>query len=367
MKLLFCLFDGGGNLPPQLKVARTLQRRGAVVHTGVRDKAAQAGLTFEPFVGVPPFSPVDQRPLPVMMVDFARVAGDRRIGACALDAARHHGVDAVIVDMVFAAAVAEVLGSEFPTVVFVHCFYRAVQDMAAGPLGWSLRARGIRPLAAEHTTALQVVSARADLDPVRGQPPVRHVGVVWQGTPRAASPQPTPRILISLSTCAFAGQRRMLQHILDAIATMTVEAVVTVGPAVDDRGLRVPANAAMHAWLDHDEVLATASLVIGHGGHSTTMRALSFGVPVIVIPANPLIDQKGVGQAIARAGAGITLPKHAGPQRIRRAVETVLHTAGYRGAAATLGEQIRRADGAELAADAITEYVGTATVTPERR
>ena len=53
---------------------------------------------------------------------------------------------------------------------------------------------------------------------MRGEPPVRHTGVVWQGVPSAAVPAPIPRILVSLSTCAFAGQRRMLQNILDAIA-----------------------------------------------------------------------------------------------------------------------------------------------------
>ena len=88
---------------------------------------------------------------------------------------------------------------------------------------------------------------------------------------------------------------------------------MTVGPGIDAAGLRVPQNASMHAWLDHDEVLATASLVVGHGGHSTAMRALSFGVPQVVMPANPLIDQKSVGAALERVGAGILLPKHAKP------------------------------------------------------
>ena len=149
----------------------------------------------------------------------------------------------------------------------------------------------------------------------------------------------------------------MLQNILDAIAPLAVEVTVTVGPAIEASGLRVPKNASMHAWLDHDDVLATASLVIGHGGHSTAMRALSFGVPLIVMPANPMIDQKGVGAALERVGAGILLPKHARPQRIRSAVQTVLHDATYREAAGRLGEQIRQRDGADVAADAIGEFV----------
>ena len=148
------------------------------------------------------------------MADFARVAADRRLGQCAVEAARRHRVDAVVVDMILVGGIPEIVSSGIPTVVFVHCFYRGVQDMAAGPLGWFLRLRGIDPLGAESAATLQIVAARGDLDPVRGAPPARHTGVVWQGVPSAAAPAPVPRILVSLSTCAFAGQRRMLQNIL---------------------------------------------------------------------------------------------------------------------------------------------------------
>jgi UDP:flavonoid glycosyltransferase YjiC (YdhE family) len=361
MKILFAVVDGGGNIPPQLAVARALAARGVQVHvlghSGIRERVQAAGLSFESFTGERHFDPTIQRSLPAIMTDFSRVAADRRLGKCAVEAARRHRVDAVVVDMILAGAISEIMASGIPTVVFVHCFYRAVQDLAASPVGWFLRLRGIDPLGAEHAGTLQIVSARADLDPIRGAPPVCHAGVVWQGVPSAAVPTPVPRILVSLSTCAFAGQRRMLQNILDAIAPLPVDVMVTVGPAIESAGLRVPKNASMHAWLDHDEVLASASLVVGHGGHSTAMRALSFGVPQVVMPANPMIDQKGVGAALERVGAGILLPKHARPQRIRSAIETILQDPAYRGAANRLGEQIRQRDGAGVAADAIGEFV----------
>lgn len=294
-----------------------------------------------------------------MMLDFSKVASDRDIGACVVEAARRHRVDAVVVDMILVAAISDVIRSQIPTIVFVHCFYRAVQDLASGPVGSFLRLRGIPPLGAENADTLQIVSARADLDPMRGAPPVHHVGVVWQEAPAAAVPAAVPRVLISLSTCAFAGQRRMLQYILDAIEPLHLEATVTTGPRIDATGLRVPANASMHAWLDHGEVLRTTSLVVGHGGHSTTMRALSFGVPLVVMPANPLIDQKRVGAALERIGAGILIPKHTGKKRIRAAIEAVLGDAAYHEAASRMGAQIRERDGADVAADAIIEFVGT--------
>ncbi|WP_123026975.1 glycosyltransferase [Mycolicibacterium stellerae] len=361
MRILFAIVDGGGNIPPQLAVARALRARGVEIlvlgHRGVRERVEAAGLAFEPFTEGQHFDPTVQRSLAAIMTAFTRVAADRRLGHSVVQGARRHDVDAVVVDMILTAGIPEIVDSGIPTIVFVHCFYRAVQDLAASPVGWVLRLRGTDPLAPEHRGLLQVVSARADLDPMRGRPAVCHAGVVWQGVPKAAEQARVPRILVSLSTCAFAGQRRMLQNILDAIAPLPVEATVTVGPAIDAAGLRVPQNAAMHAWLDHDDVLATASLMVGHGGHSTAMRALSFGVPQIVMPANPMIDQKGVGAALQHAGAGILLRKHAGPKRIRAAIQAVLNDPDYREAAGRLGAQIRQRDGAEAAADAIGDFV----------
>ncbi|MGO4445226.1 glycosyltransferase [Mycobacterium sp. 2YAF39] len=294
-----------------------------------------------------------------MMTDFAKVTLDRRYGLCAVDVARRIGVDAVVVDVVFAAAITEVVSAKIPAVAFVHCFYRGVQDMQSSPIGWMQRLRGITPLRADRRDLLQIVTARADLDPMRGIPTAQHVGVVWQGTPTQAIPAPTPRILISLSTCAYAGQSRMLQNILDAVEPLAVEAIVTVGPGIDSAGLRVPPNASMHSWLDHDEVLAGASLVVGHGGHSTAMRALSFGVPLVVMPANPLIDQKRVGAQLAKIGAAILLPKRAGSKRIREAVKKALGDPTYRAAATSIGARIRERDGADAAADAIEEFLGS--------
>ncbi len=363
MRVLFAIVDGGGNVPPQLAVARELHKRGVDVriigHSGIAGRVQNAGLPFETFSTGRHFDPTTPRPLPAMMLDFAQMAADRNLGRSIGEAARRHGAHAVVVDMMLIGALPEVERTGVPTIAFVHCFYRTVQDLAAGPVGWFLRARGIDPLYAERRGLLQIVSAREDLDPLRGAPPVSHIGVTWQGPPSVAVAETVPRILISLSTNAFAGQRRMLQNILDALAPLPVAATVTVGPSIDASGLRVPGNADVHAWLDHDEVLATASLVVGHGGHSTAMRALSFGVPQLIMPANPMIDQKRVGASLREQGAGILLAKHAKPGKIRAAIEAVLRDPSYRESAARLGEDIRRRDGAVVAADIIDEHVRT--------
>jgi UDP:flavonoid glycosyltransferase YjiC (YdhE family) len=363
MKVLFVVVDGGGNLPPQFGVASALRVRGVDVHflapESVRKRVEAQGFPFEPLTVGTRYDPERQRSLPRQMADFARLTMDREIGPFVLATARRFRVDAVVVDVILTTAVADLAASEFPTVVFVHCFYRAIQNLAAGPMGMLLRLRGIAPLGAEGNGALQLVSALGELDPVRGAPPVRHTGVVWQGTPRPTARADVPKVLVSLSTNAIAGQRRMLQNILDALAPLPLEATVTVGPAIDAHGLRVPPNATMHAWLDHDEVLAGASLLVGHGGHSTAMRAISFGVPTIVMPANVLLDQKSVGAALQKRGAGVLLPKHSSVKRIRAAIERVLSDSSYADAAGHIGAQIRERDGAEVAADLIGELAAS--------
>lgn len=361
MRVLFVIADGGGNIPPQLGVARALRDDGADVrflgHRGVGSRVQEAGFPFEAITLGTHFDPIRPHPIKGVMGGMFGVISDRRLGTEAVSVARRHGSDVVVVDMLMAGAIEEVAATGIATVVFVHCFYRSVQDVAAGPIGLLLRLRGIAPVGTQRNGALQLVAARKDLDPVRGTPPVHHLGVVWQGIPAASKRQPGPRVLISLSTCAYPGQRRLMQKVLDAVGSLAVQATLTVGPAIDPSALRVPANTEVHTWLDHDEVLKTASLVVGHGGHSTAMRALSFGVPMVVLPANALVDQKRVGAALQRAGAGILLPKRAGAQRIRAAVSSVLTDPRYGRAADRLGEEIRRCDGASLAVAAINGFV----------
>lgn len=109
MKVLLAIVDGGGNIPPQLAVARALQSRGVEIvvlgHRGIRERVEVAGLAFEPFTGGKHFDPTVQRSLPAIMTAFTRVAADRRLGQCVVEAARRHDVDAVVVDMILTAGI----------------------------------------------------------------------------------------------------------------------------------------------------------------------------------------------------------------------------------------------------------------------
>lgn len=192
MKILWAIVDGGGNIPPQVAVARALQARGVDIHfighVGARERIETAGFTFETFGTGRAFEPTTPRSLASLMTTFVREMTDRSLGPQVLDAARRQGADAIVVDTLLVAVAADVQKSGIPMVVFVHCFYRAIQDTASGPMGWYAKLRGLDVMAPERAKALQIVAARADLDPVRGTPRSSTPGQFGR-----ASPEPPPR------------------------------------------------------------------------------------------------------------------------------------------------------------------------------
>jgi UDP:flavonoid glycosyltransferase YjiC (YdhE family) len=91
--------------------------------------------------------------------------------------------------------------------------------------------------------------------------------------------------------------------------------------------------------------------VIGHGGHSTTARALAYGIPLLILPMHPLMDQAAIRRAVERHGAGRMLPRSARADAIRAAAHELLGNGPQRTAAAWLGADIRQHDGAVTAVD----------------
>ncbi|WP_432994264.1 glycosyltransferase [Dactylosporangium sp. CA-233914] len=361
MRALFVTVDGGGNLPPALGIAREIVRRGGAAeflgHEPQRAAVERAGFSFTAVRDGRPYDAAAPRGTVSGLRDLTAVFADRGIGADALRIA----ADLVVVDCLLLGALDVLVRSGRPTVSLVHTLWSFFEGEARGPVGALLRLRGVRMRPVLHSAALSLVTVRADFEPP-GRPPlppgVRHVGPVWQDPPRAAEPVPgRPRVLVSLSTTRFPGQDKTLQRILDALATLDVEAVVTTGPTIDPAALRAPANATVHRHLDHGSVLPATSLVIGHGGHSTTARALAHGIPLLVLPMHPLMDQSAIGRALTRHGAGRMLPRSARPEAIRAAVTDLLADGPHREAAVRLGAQIRTRDGADTAVTLLESVV----------
>src|SRR3954468_10848873 len=117
--------------------------------------------------------------------------------------------------------------------------------------------------------------------------------------------------------------------------------------------LRAPAGVEIEGYVPHAELMPGASLLVGHGGHGTTMQALAHDLPVVVMPMDGHTDQPMVGRSLEKAGAGRVVSKKATPEQLAPVLAEMLADGAHRAAAARLGSAIRAMPGTRLGADAV--------------
>ena len=359
--VLFVTWDGGGNVPPALGLAEELRRRGHAVrflgHAQQQPGFEAAGFPFRPYSRARPWS--SKAPLDGLAGALAifRMFADRGPGLDLLDEVARAPVDVAVVDCMSLGCLAAAQQAGLRRVVLAHTFFAFLAGpYARGPVGGWARLHGLRPPALWASADRVLVVTDRELDPVRDRALpacARHVGVVQPVPEPRRGDDRGPRVLVSLSSTYFEGQQRALQHVVDALAVVPAHAVVTTGHAVDPASLRVPEGMEVHRFVPHERLMPDVDLVVGHGGHATTMRALAHDLPLVVLPMHPALDQRMVGRSLERAGAARVLPKTAEPARIGRAVEELLADGPHRQAAARLGARLRSQDGAARAADEV--------------
>jgi UDP:flavonoid glycosyltransferase YjiC (YdhE family) len=354
--ILFATWDGGGNVPPLLALAGELHRRGHTVgilgHPTQDAQVRAAGLPVGAYPTARPFtSTVGPSPVPLL-----RMFGDRAMGADVVAEVARRGADLVVVDCLLFGVMDALKRSGTPYVVLEHLFDGYLRGPGTGgPIGLGLRLKGLKPGALLDAARLSLVATLAELDaatPLAAN--AVRTGPFVTGSP--AEPE-SQTVLLSLSTYTFPGMVAAWQRALDAVADLPVRAIATTGPAVDPTSLRPGPNTELRAWAPHAEVMPEVSMVIGHGGHSTTMLALAHDLPLVLMPMFALADQPMVGKAVQAAGAGLLLRKSSPPARIRAAVERVLAESSIRSAAAGLGRKVRELDGLAVAAGLVEEQV----------
>ena len=356
-EVLILTLDGSGNVPPALAVGAELRARGHAVRVlGTERQApdvAAAGLEHVPYRHPRPWVAEEPRSMTRSLLDFLAMVGSRAYGRDLADAHALRPVDVVLVDAMIPAGARAGLRLGLPTAVLMHTFSSFFGSPIFELAG---RVRGFSTRRAWADADVVLVATDADLDPGSQRP---RPTFVWTGVaeaapkalPRASSNGNLPKVLVSLSSVHIPGQDGILQRILDGLADLPLHVVVTTGPTIDPTGLRVPPNATVHRHVPHRDVMPECALVVGHGGHSTTMRALMHGLPLLVLPADPRVDQPSVGRAVQGAGAGLSLDRSAAPDRIRAAVRTILGDPAFRAAADVVGQRMRAQDGVRTAAD----------------
>jgi UDP:flavonoid glycosyltransferase YjiC (YdhE family) len=356
--ILVVTWDGGGNVPPMLGIAGELQRRGHQVRVlgdpQQREVVVSAGLKFIDYRHARPWSPKVAATGARFLLRFLfRRFTDPLLGKDVRDELVREPVDLALVDSMLLAGVRAAERAGVPTAVLMHTLRRYhTHEWSRGPIGVVAAVRGMRPGRLWNAADRVLVATDSALDPSAESPlpaNVRYTGVV-QAPIHPRNLGDKPLVLVSLSTMFFEGQEETLQAILDALEELPIRGVLTTG-VVAPSALRVPSNVEVHHYLPHDEIMPSASLVVGHGGHSTTMRALAHGVPLLIMPLHRILDQPMIGKAVAAAGAGRVLPKTASAEEIRSAVRSLLQDPSYRNAAEAAGVRLCSRNGAIAAAD----------------
>jgi UDP:flavonoid glycosyltransferase YjiC (YdhE family) len=136
---------------------------------------------------------------------------------------------------------------------------------------------------------------------------------------------------------------------LEALADLPARVVMTIGHTADPAALgTLPANMQVERWVPQHELLPHASAVVFHGGYGTTVGALTYGVPMVVVPV--FADQGRNARRVAEIGAGIALPQPSSllaatvpgaVAGLREAVGRVLGEPSYRRAARSVATEAR--------------------------
>jgi UDP:flavonoid glycosyltransferase YjiC (YdhE family) len=370
LDVLIVSWAGGGNLPPLLAAGTLLAARDHLVCV------LTSSATHQPAVDAG-FDVVGYRrsPDPNADIAFEKQAGEMMVIAAgpeiALDVrtvAAQLRPELMIVDCMLPAGIAAGEATGIPTVSLVHFPYGLARtQMLRGAGAWTTdRAQlnstrsglGLEParddLAAWESAELLLVTVPKWFDLATDFPAnVVHAGPL--GVTRAplggSTHEGRPLVLLSFSTTVMQGQVALIQRVCDAIAGQAVSAVLTLGPAVDAKAIRVPRNIEASPYGDHDQLLPGCAAVVTHGGLGTTLRALAHGTPLLLLPLGR--DQQFNAGRVVEFGAGICLPVEASPREIASALLELLAQAQFREAAADAAAAIAADRPDETATEAL--------------
>lgn len=371
--VFWACWDGGGNLTPSIGIARELERRGHRVRFHGRpemvDRVEAAGLAATALTQAR--TDLDRYSFHPLATVFGYTSSPA-VGEELVERVSTTDPDVVVIDAMFSAALQVAPRFDRPTAVMLHTFLDQILD------GWranvEMQSRSRQQAGFDALDDLDILWGTRDLlhvntlaafdgAPARTWSNVVHGAPVLASEPRAvpvdlpwSDDDPTPVVLLSFSTVPEQRSPEALQRAIDALGDLPVHVVATTGGVVARTELAAPLNTHVVDFADHDALMRRAALVLGHGGHGTTMRALRHGLPIVGMPAKGA-DQVPITQLIERWHVGRALPGDADARTIRDATDAVLGDATYRSEAVRRSRAFAGMDGACLAADSLDSLV----------
>ena len=379
-RYLIVTWDGAGNLVPTLGITRTLVERGHEVrmlgHDTIAERCGDVGARFVPLTQGKGWNAMDdpadfEAEVKLLIEDLCFSSTIARDLARELE---RESADAVLVDCMLFTAIDVALASGTPTATLFHLPYTIFRG---GPLV-EMFAPG-RAIANAHRAALglpaierlgdihdacarAIVALPKEFEPdVPDAANVLRIGPVLDAPPLSREIDKvdvrdgsTPLVLISLST-SEQGQADLLQRCVDAVAQLSVRAIVTTGPSIDPATVRAGANTRVVRYVPHAQILPSASLVITHAGLGTTMSALGHGVPLLCTPMGR--DQFFNADQVQALGAGRTLMPDSSSDAIAQAATAILGDDRFKAGAKRMAVAIGRYGGAADAVAALEALV----------
>ena len=147
--------------------------------------------------------------------------------------------------------------------------------------------------------------------------------------PFVTEPGP-PWVLVTLSLVPQEEEVKLARAALTALAAQPVRVLVTLteGHAREEL-FPLPANARVEHYVPHSEVLKRACLLVSHAGHGVVMKALYYGVPMVLVPWER--DQPGVAARAEALGVAEVISRQAlSDIRLSETVTRVLQEPRYR-------------------------------------
>ena len=326
-----------------------------------------AGLPFRDFRHARPWSATVERPGWRSMIGWLPLASDRGVGRDIAQVARELRPELILVDCMLPGGLRAARATGATVVMVMHTVigYWEAQWSTRSPLGLWLRLTGTLPSRRALLPDLALLATMPELDPLPDRTRIPRGRIVQTG-PAVGRPlamkayrgQERPTVLISLSTISYPRQGELLRRLVDAVGGLPVRAIVTTGSALDPERIAAPPNVEVRRFVPHAELLPTVDLVIGHGGHGTTMRALAHGVPVLVVPMSSLADHHLVADAIVAAGAGAQVPQTAESDELQRAIAGALADASLVDGARRIATLLAGRSAAGAAVDALEGLLG---------
>ena len=157
--------------------------------------------------------------------------------------------------------------------------------------------------------------------------------------PWVASLSGWPVVYVTLGTI-FNSAPGLFETLLDGLREEPFEVIVTVGNDREPEELgRQPANVHVERYIPQSLLFPRCDAVVCHGGSGTVLAALSWGLPLLVVPQGA--NQFWNAERCAELGLGAYLVEDdVSPAAVRRLVHALLEDPGYREAARRVQDEI---------------------------